>query len=83
MAEKRKKRKRKTKSPGSAQASASTGSPSGGSGGLLQSMRSGFRRAAGAEEPKEKPSKLSNLIWTLVFLLAAGVLIYRWYFMES
>jgi hypothetical protein len=43
-------------------------------------LRSGFRRAVGAEESKEKPSLLSNIIWGLLLAGAAGLAIYNWFF---
>lgn len=75
MAEKRKKRKRKSKS--AAAPSAGGGAPPS-SGGVMQSIRSGFRRAAGAEDARE-PSRLSNIVWTVVLLAAVAFLLYRWY----
>lgn len=75
---KRRKKKRKGGKPAGSSAS-SGGGGGGGSGGVMQSIRSGFKRAAGVEESKEKPSTLSNIIWTLVLLAAVGFLIYRWY----
>ncbi len=75
MAEKRKKRKRKTNKPSP---TTTGGVPkSGGGGGLLQSMRSGLRQVAGVEQPQGKPSKLSNIIWTIVLVAAAALLAYR------
>ena len=53
---------------------------SSGGGGVMQSIRSGFQRAAGAGEPvDEKPSTASNVIWTVVLLAAVAFLLYRWY----
>lgn len=50
------------------------------SGGVMQSIRSGFQRAAGAgEQVEEKPSTASNVIWGLVLLGAVAFLLYRWY----
>jgi hypothetical protein len=77
--ERRKKKKRK---PKSAAGEATMSSPSSHhigvdpnapaqSGGVLQSLRSGFRRAAGAEQAKE--STLSKVIWGLIL---GGVLIF-------
>lgn len=74
-AEKRKKRKRKSKS--SSASGPSSGPPSGG--GLLQSMRSGIRQVAGVEVKHSKPSRLSNIIWTIVLIAAVGLLLYRFY----
>lgn len=71
MAEKRRKRKRKSKS-----ATGGGGPPTGG--GVLQSIRSGFRRAAGVEESKES-SRLGNILWTLLLIAAVALLLYRWY----
>ncbi|MCA9604216.1 MAG: hypothetical protein KC619_01390 [Myxococcales bacterium] len=82
---KRKKRMRKKKpadSEGSAEGMSTTKEAvrSGGGGGVMQSMRAGFKRAAGVEDgPEEKPSTLSNILWTLLLLAALGFLIYRWY----
>ena len=79
----RKKRKKKTEDDGPAPSGPSTvkyAVRSGGRGGVLTSMREGFKRAAGAgDEPKEKPSRLSNILWTVLLLAAVGFLIYRWY----
>ncbi|MFK7988212.1 MAG: hypothetical protein AB8I08_19485 [Sandaracinaceae bacterium] len=51
-----------------------------GGGGVMQSIRSGFQRAAGAGETvEEKPSTASNVIWGLVLLGAVAFLLYRWY----
>lgn len=73
MAEKRKKRKRKSKSP----ATGGGGPPSGG--GVMQSIRAGFRRAAGAEEPSKDSSRLGNIVWTILLIAAVAFLLYRWY----
>ncbi len=53
----------------------------GGGGGVMQSLRNGFKRAAGAEDGAEesKPSTVSNIIWTVLLLAALGFLLYRWY----
>lgn len=72
MAKKRRKRKRGGTSPGS------RGGPRTG-GGVMQGIRSGLRRAAGAGDSNEKPSTLGNVLWTLVLLAAVGFLLYRWY----
>lgn len=72
MAEKRRKRKRKSKSAGGGGGGPPTG------GGVMQSIRAGFRRAAGVEESKES-SRLGNILWTLALLVAIAVLLYRWY----
>ncbi|HEY8432642.1 MAG TPA: hypothetical protein VIL20_29930 [Sandaracinaceae bacterium] len=45
---------------------------------MLQSIRSGFRRAAGVEESKES-SRLGNILWTLLLIAAVALLLYRWY----
>lgn len=83
---KRKKRRPKKKSA-AAKAKASSGpstvkkavASGGGGGGVMQSMRSGFKRAAGVGDEAEKPSTASNLIWTLLLLAAVGFLLYRYY----
>lgn len=79
MAEKRKKRKRKSKASSSSPAAPPSGVPKtgGGGGGVLQSMRSGFRQVAGVEQAKGPPSKLSNVIWTILLVAAAALLVYR------
>lgn len=74
MVEKRKKRKRKSKSPASG---GGGGPPSGG--GVMQSIRAGFRRAAGAEEPSKDSSRLGNIVWTILLIAAVAFLLYRWY----
>ncbi len=55
----------------------------GSGGGLMQSMRSGFKRAAGVGDDtggeSDKPSTLSNVLWTVLLLAAVGALLYRWY----
>jgi hypothetical protein len=76
MAEKRKKRKRKSKPAGPVSAGGG-GPPS--SGGVMQSIRSGFRRAAGAEQASTQPSRLSNIVWTIVLLGTVAFLLYHWY----
>ena len=74
------KKRRKRKKGGKTGGSGSGGGPSAsGGGGVMQSIRSGFKRAAGVEESKEKPSTLSNILWMLVLLAAIGVFLYRWY----
>lgn len=78
MAEKRRKRKRKTKSGARGE-----GGPGGNvrtGGGVLQSIRTGIRRATGTDDSNEQPSKLSNAIWTALLVAAVALLIYRWYF---
>ncbi len=82
---KRKKRRAKKKSSAS-KASASSGPStvkkslsSGGGGGVMQSMRSGFKRAAGVGDQPEKPSTASNIVWTILLLAAVALLLYRWY----
>ena len=76
MAKKRRKRKRKGGKSAGSKSSAGGG---GASGGVMQSIRSGFQRAAGVDDSKEKPSTLSNILWALVLLAAIGVFLYRWY----
>ncbi|MBX3275717.1 MAG: hypothetical protein KF729_35985 [Sandaracinaceae bacterium] len=50
-----------------------------GGGGVMQGLRNGFKRAAGAgDENEEKPSTLSNVLWTILLLAAIGLLLYRW-----
>lgn len=75
MVEKRKKRKRKSKSSG-APSPGGGGAPGGG--GVMQSIRSGFRRAAGAEESKES-SRLGNIVWTIILIAAIAFFLYRQY----
>jgi hypothetical protein len=78
MAEKRKKRKRKSKGSGDEPTvGARAQVEDEGGGGLLQSIRSGFRQAAGVEE--SKPSRASNIFWTVLLIAAAALLLYRWY----
>ena len=48
-------------------------------GGVMQSLRQGFKNAAGAGEREEKSSTFSNVLWTVLLLAAAGVFIYRYY----
>ncbi|MEC7525471.1 MAG: hypothetical protein VYE22_36645 [Myxococcota bacterium] len=79
MAKKRKKRKKKSGSDGTS--SASTGVPKTASGGgVMQSMRNGFKSAVGAgdSQPKQKESTLSNVLWTIVLIAAVAFLLYRW-----
>lgn len=78
MTEKRKKRKRKSKgtATGSTTSSTSSGTPH--SGGVLQSMRSGFRRAAGAESGPQQESTLSKVVWGLVLVAAIAFAVTRW-----
>jgi hypothetical protein len=70
MADKRRKRKRRGQSSGGG------GGSSGG--GVMQSIRSGFRQAAGAETPP-KASTTSNVIWALILAVAVGVFLWRWF----
>jgi hypothetical protein len=77
MAEKRRKRKRKTKPTSPAAPPSGVPKTGGGGGGVLQSMRSGFRQVAGVEQAKGKPSKLSNAIWTILLIAALALLAYR------
>ena len=70
---KRPRRDASSSSSSGAKPSTSTG------GGVMQNIRSGFQRAAGAGEKEEKPSTLSNVIWTVVLLAAVAFLLYRWY----
>ncbi|MEQ8457401.1 MAG: hypothetical protein RLO52_11165 [Sandaracinaceae bacterium] len=84
MAKKRKKRKKKSGSSSSTSGStgASTGVPKTASGGgVMQSMRNGFKSAVGAGESskKKKDSTLSNVLWTVVLIGAIGFLLYRTY----
>lgn len=76
MADKRKRRKRKG-APREGALPAEAAQHDEGGGGLLQSIRSGFRQAAGVEE--SKPSRASNIFWTMLLIAAAGLLLYRWY----
>ena len=81
--QKRKKRVRKKKAattePSSGMSTTKESARAGG-GGVMQSMRAGFKRAAGVDDgPQEKPSTLSNILWTVLLLAALGFLIYRWY----
>ena len=76
----RKKKKRKSKpaaSPASMSSTKETARSEGG--GVMQSLRQGFKNAAGAGEREEKSSTLSNVLWTVLLLAAAGVFIYRYY----
>ena len=56
-------------------------SKSGSGGGGMQSLRSGFKRAAGAtdDDRDRGSSTLSNVLWGVVLLGALGVLLYRWF----
>ncbi len=71
MAKQRRKRKRKTNATQASSAPAQ-------SGGVMQSIRSGFRRATGVEQ-SAKPSRAGNIVWTIILLAAVAVLLYRWY----
>lgn len=85
-ADKRKKKKRRRKKKPADEAAVDAG-PSTvkkavrqGGGGVMQGLRNGFKRAAGqGEDTGEKPSTLSNILWTVVLLAALGFLLYRWY----
>lgn len=88
MAKKRRKRKRKpTAAARRAREADDSGVPTRTSsrdessgGGVMQSIRTGFQRAAGAgEATDDKPSTASNVIWALVLLGAVAFLLYRWY----
>ncbi|HJL15594.1 MAG TPA: hypothetical protein RMH99_08065 [Sandaracinaceae bacterium LLY-WYZ-13_1] len=81
MAKKRRKRKKRKRGGETSSSSKAGASKSATGGGVMQSMRAGFRRAAGAENAKgdDKPSTLSNVLWTVVLLAAVGFLLYRWY----
>jgi hypothetical protein len=70
MTKQRKKRKRRTSATQAGETAAQ-------SGGVMQSLRSGFRRATGVEA--SKPSRGSNIVWTIILLVAVGILLYRWY----
>jgi len=72
MAKKRNKKRARKRKRGS-------GSSSSGGGGAMQSIRSGFRRAAGVEKSKSGSSTVANVIWTLILLAAIALLLYRWY----
>jgi len=52
-----------------------------GGGGVMQGMRASIKRVAGADRGRkdDKPSTLSNVLWTVVLLLAVAFLIYRYY----
>jgi hypothetical protein len=79
MAEKRKKRKPRAGKRQSTAPAASTSSSAEHSGGLLQSMRSGFRRAAGVEEgPKKEESLVSKIIWGAIFVAILAFAAWRW-----
>ena len=70
---KRKKRQRKPKA--GAKEKRSTVAPTGG---VMQSMRSGFKRAVtGDNEQAEKSSTLSNVIWGIILVAALALLAYR------
>ena len=47
----------------------------------MQGLRSSFKRAAGggSDDPEDKPSTLSNVLWTLLLLAALAFALYRWY----
>ena len=57
----------------------STPTATSGGGGVMQSMRSGFKRAAGVGEgPPQKESTLSKIIWGVLILAAAGYVVYKY-----
>ena len=68
---------REASSPSSPRSSVSASGTSSG-GGVLQSMRSGFKRAAGVEGGDKPPSKWSNVFWGALFIAALVLLYYRW-----
>jgi hypothetical protein len=78
MAKKRRKKRRRGGKTSPKPTSPAGGSSSSG-GGVMQSLRSGFRRAAGAESSGDRPSTASNVIWTIVLVAAVAFLLYRWY----
>ena len=43
----------------------------------LSTVKESVRAGAG-DEPEEKPSTLSNVLWTILLLAAIGLLLYRW-----
>lgn len=74
MAQKRRKRKRKGKGSRSSASSTQTG------GGLLQGIHAGLRRAAGTDrDEKSAPSKVGNIITTVLLIAAVAMLLYRFY----
>jgi hypothetical protein len=81
VAKERTKRKRKKK-PGTS--TGSSGSSGSGGGGVMQSLRSGMKAAAGVSDGEgkkkdDKPSTLSNVIWGIILIAAVAFLLYRWY----
>ncbi|HHH29137.1 MAG TPA: hypothetical protein ENK57_12440 [Polyangiaceae bacterium] len=77
---KRRQRKKKSTTHKAREAASGTVGTSGGSGGVMQSMRSGFKRAAGVgDDPGDKPSTTSTVIWALLLLVAIIVFLYRWF----
>ncbi len=50
-------------------------------GGAMMSLRSGFKGVAksvvGADEPKKKPSLISNIFWGVLTAALLGLLVYR------
>ena len=77
MAQKRRKKRRRGGKAGArgprADARPATG------GGVMQSLRSGFRRAAGVESANDGPSTKSNVLWTLLLVAAVAFFLYRMY----
>lgn len=73
------KRKKRQRKPSTKEKEKKVAVASSGGGGLMQSMRSGFKRAVTGDNSEEsnKPSTVSNVIWTLLFLAALGLLAYR------
>lgn len=48
-------------------------------GGVMQRMRSGFKRAAGVgDEPQQKESTLSKVLWGLLMAGAVAYLVYKY-----
>ena len=81
MAKKRQKRKRKPAGRSEGASTSSSASSASSGGGVMQSLRSGFQRAAGVGDgsPEEKPSTLSNVLWALVLAAGVGFLLYRYF----
>ena len=77
-----KKRRRKRGKGNSGDASRGTTgvSKSGGGGGLMQGIRSGIQKAAGVDEkPSQSSSKGTNILMTVLLIVAVGFLLYREY----
>ena len=93
MAKSKSKRIKKQRKPSAKKKSSGGGGGGGGGGygvskrssggGVMQSLRSGFKRAAGVggdeDRGEEKSSTLSNVLWTLLLLGAVAALLYKWY----